>query len=810
MKNHIDKDMRLLILMIVACFLGATMNVVAVADEADQVQETGTLEEVIVSARKREESLLKVPVVVNVLTKEEIDRWELNGLESLASNIPELFIGRASNGSGSQITLRGIGSGRTTMGMEQSTAVVVDGVYYGHGMFLNEAMVDLSSIEVLKGPQALFFGKNATAGVISFNTANPTDEFEAQVRVGYETTAEDLSGEGFISGPITSTLLGRLAVRVSNMSGGYFDNKAVDTPIGFLDLATFEGVVRNQEPNRGGMPGTEAYVARGTLIWMPSERFTGNFKVSVSQRDDESNAWNYVLFECPSGFTQPNPAVPCEREFNVHVPNAPAGLGGNLPDMKADGSSYNEYNSFALTADLSWKLEDAEITSVTNYNWHRNKWGLAQNVESPTSYIAATQNTSLEAWSNETRYQTYFDQPFNFMVGFYYQDTKREHDQAGAFVPLEISTLPPELQFTSYIKPSGSDAETLSGFGQITWRVVPETELAAGVRYIHETRDSFLVQSYVMPALQGLFVQGSPIIADQKFTDWTPEVTISYYPTDELTFFAGYKSAYKSGGFAVSSLIVASAVPSDITFEPETGDGFEVGLKSILMDNQLRLNFNLYSFKYKDLQVDFFDSVTFQFITTNAGSAKVEGAEFELEYAPIGVPGLLLNGYLNYNNSRYTEYIAPCYTGQSISAGCNTTFGSGLGQDLGGHPLAMAPDWVASAGAVYQSEFGTGLMWELGGNFRYSDNFIASSFGAPLSEQDSYINLDLSLRIRGQDSRWEGAIIARNVTDSFHISGETDQPNSGGGTGTDNAIPADPVGLVDLPRTILFQVTYNF
>ena len=802
--------LRAVILLLTTCSLGTMMCATAVAAEADELQNASGLEEVMVTARKREESLQKVPVVVNVLTKQEIDRWQLNGLESLADYIPELFIGRASNGSGSQITLRGIGSGRTTMGMEQSTAVVVDGVYYGHGMFLNEAMLDLSNIEVLKGPQALFYGKNATAGVISFNTANPTDEFESQVRLGYETTSEDLSGEGFVSGPITPTLLGRLAVRVSNMSDGYFDQKAVDTPIGFLDLATFDGVVRNQEPNKGGLPGTQAYSARGTLVWAPSETFTGTFKASVSERDDESNAWNYVVFECPSGFTQPNPAVPCEREFNVHVPNAPQGVGGKLPDMKADGSAYNEYNSFALTADLRWKLEDAEITSVTNYNWHRNKWGLGQNVESPTSYIAATQNTSLSAWSNETRYQTYFDKPLNFMVGFYYQNTDREHDQAGAFAPLEISTNPPATQFTSYIKPSGSDAETLSAFGQVTYRMTPDLELAAGVRYIEETRDSFLVQSYVMPALAGLFLQDVPVVADQKFTDWNPEVTISYYPTDDLMLFGGYKSAYKSGGFAVSSLIVAATIPSDITFEPETGDGFEVGLKSTLADNRLRVNFNLYSFKYKDLQVDFFDSQSFQFITTNAGAAKVEGAELEVVFAPDGAPGLLLNGYLNYNNSRYTDYIAPCYSGQSISAGCNTTFGLGFGQDLGGHPLAMAPDWVAAAGATYQARTGSGLQWELGGNFRYSDNFISSSFGAPLSEQDSYINLDLSLRFRGQDNRWEAAVIARNVTDSFHISGETDLPNSGSGTGTADAVPADPVGLVDLPRTILFQVTYNF
>ncbi len=802
--------MSVAILVSTVCFLSATVSMAAVADEADQSEEASALEEVIVSARKREESLQDVPVVISVLSSEEIARFNLSDLEALADHIPELFVGRASNGSGAQITLRGVGSGRTTMGMAQSTATVVDGVYYGYGMFLNEAMLDLENIEVIKGPQALFFGKNATAGVISFNTANPTDQFEAQARVGYEITSEDLSGEGFISGPISSNLLGRLAVRVSNMSDGYFDNKAVPTEIAFLDLATYGLTLRNQVPNSGGQPGTKAQAARGTLVWTPNERLTATFKASVSRKEDDSNAWNYVPYRCESGFTQVNPLVACEEIFHVHVPNAPDGVAGSLPDMKADGSPYNLYKSLTFTTDLSYELDDAQITSVTNYNWHRNKWGLGQNVESSTSYIAATQNTSFGAFSNETRYQTDYDTPFNFMIGFYYQNTERKHTQAGAFAALEDSSLPPDRRFVSYIKPSGTDGETLSGFGQVSWRVTPQVELAAGARYIHETADSFLVQSYVQSALRGLFLQDAPITADQKFTKWTPEATIAFYPSENLTLFAGYRSAYKSGGFAVSSLIVASAVPEDISFEPETADGFEVGFKSTLLDNQFRFNANLYSFKYKNLQVDFFNSITFQFITTNAGKAKVEGLELEAEFAPIAAPGLRLSAYLNYNKGRYTEYIGPCYGGQSISAGCNTTFGTGFGQDLEGRPLAVAPDWTGSFGALYEANIGSGLVWEIATNLRYSDDFISSSFDAPLSAQDSYFNLDATLRLRAADNRWDVAIIARNVTNEFHISGETDLPNSGFGTGTDTALAADPVGLADLPRTVLLQYTQRF
>jgi iron complex outermembrane recepter protein len=334
--------------------------------------------------------------------------------------------------------------------------------------------------------------------------------------------------------------------------------------------------------------------------------------------------------------------------------------------------------------------------------------------------------------------------------------------------------------------------------------------LSAGVRYIRETKDSFLTQSYVMWALQELFPENQPVTADQKFTEWTPEITIAYYPTDNLTLFGGYRSAYKSGGFSESALVVAATVPSDITFDPETVDGFEVGLKGTFHDDQLRFNINLYSYTYEDLQVDFFDSITFQFITTNAGESEVEGVELEVDFAPNTVPGLILSGSLNYNDAHYKDYIAPCYSGQSISAGCDTTFGSGSGQDLSGQPLAMAPEWTGLIGAVYSSNIGDGLMWELAASLRYSDDFGADSFGLPLAEQDSYFNLDAALKIGAQNGSWELALIGRNLTDTFHISGALALPNSGSGTGAVNGIAADPVGLVDLPRTVQLQYTHRF
>lgn len=798
------------------CAAGVVSTVFAttsLAAEAQQLDASiGGLDEIVVTARKREETAQKVPVAVAVFSAEDIERYNLTSLENMAGSTPELFIARVSNGSGAQITLRGVGSQSTSIGIEQSTAVVVDGVYYGSGFFLNEALFDLQSFEVLKGPQALFFGKNATAGVVSINTASPTDEFEALTRLSYEFESETVGAQAIVSGPLTDTLRGRLAVRGSNMADGYFENRAVGEAITFLDLATGDLISRFQQPNNGGTPGSSEVAVRGTLIWEPSDRFTAKLKANWSKRDDATNAWNYVPVACGNGtgFTQVNPAVPCKRDFVVYIPNAPDGVSGNIPDAKRDGSSYNEYKAWAVTADFAYQLDQSTISSIFNYNWSRNLWGLGQNVQSPTSYIAASQNSELSVFSNETRWQTDFSGPVNFLIGAYYQNTSRDHTQAAAFAPLEDSSLPLNRRFVSYIKPATVDGETFSGFAQATWRIVPTLELSAGARYIDETVKGFLEQSYVQSALQGLFPENSPITSDQSFEEWTPEISLTYFPSDNLTMYAGYKSAYKSGGFSASALVVAATVPEDIAFLPETAEGFDAGVKATLLDNQLRLNLNIYRTEYKDLQVDFFNSVTFQFITTNAGKAKVEGVEVSGEYAPRSLPGLRLTGVMNYNKAEYEEYIAPCYAGQSIAAGCNTVFGGVPGQDLGGKPLAMAPEWTGAIGGSYLRPFGTGYAWEFGANLRYSGDYLASSFGAPLSKQDSYVNLDASVTLSGDDGQWDLSLIGRNLTNSFRISTQLDLPNSGSGTGTAVAVPADQIGIADLPRRIMLQYTHRF
>ena len=255
--------------------------------EEDMAQATGGIEEIVVTARKREESLQDAPLTMSAISEERINEFDITSLERIAATTPNLYVGRVSNGSGAQITMRGIGaSSATSIGIEQSVAVVLNGAYYGQGRVLNEGMFDLQQIEILKGPQSLFFGKNATAGVISLITAEPTETFEATVRVGYEFEAEQTRYEAILSGPISDRVGARLAVRYSDMDGGYFKNRSGDQP--YLALSPgfgAGGVINTTAPgDSSDTPAEEELLARVTLTADPTDNLALKFGCAIQQR----------------------------------------------------------------------------------------------------------------------------------------------------------------------------------------------------------------------------------------------------------------------------------------------------------------------------------------------------------------------------------------------------------------------------------------------------------------------------------------------------------------------------------------------
>lgn len=791
----------------------ATAPAAEAAISADTAAPAGGLEEIVVTARKRDETLQNIPVAITAFSPAQIQRYDISSIDRIAAATPNLTVGRATTGSGAQISLRGIGTPASALGIESSTAVIVDGAYYGNGRILNEGFFDLGRIQVLKGPQALFFGKNATAGVIAIDSANPGDKFEGSTKVGYEFRAKQAYVEQIISAPLSETLGVRLAVRASKMFGGYSTNLA--TPVTF----TVNDVINPANPLQtftapaadGNSPREREIVGRLTLQWKPIDGLVDTFKVSGTLDKTNDGAWNNLIYSCFTGFSTLQPTVPCKRSWTYYHNEMPQPIAANFPDAFRSGRLGTEYHSYALTNNLEYKLGKLTFSSNTNYQNQFNHWLTDSDYQERVTQIYVGSHERWKAFSEEARITTNLDLPINAMVGVLYQKSKLLANQTVYSGNSRTSTASAENQYVAFSKISTTDGETLSPFIQVVWKIIPQIELAGGVRYTHETKDSFFVHPFVRPGQ--IYRIGQPITDSQVFNQWTPEVTLSYRPTNYLNIYGGFKTGYKSGGFSNESSYTNFSIPADLDFEPETAKGFEGGVKVTTLANQLRLGLAAFTYQYKNLQVDFFEAQTFRFITTNAGSARTKGVEFNFDFAPRAIAGLNLHGALNYDKAYYVNFIAPCVTGQTPAGGCLTTATSPYGglfvQDLSGHPTANAPRWTGALGGSYEVPVGGDLTFAISGDARYSSSYNASPFNNPLAFQPKYVNLDASVVLRSQ-GRWEAALIARNLTNQFVVSGSLDAPSTGSGTGTAAGKLGDQRGYANTPRTVQLQFTLHY
>ena len=789
-----------------------------------QAQErvVGGLEEVVVTARKREESLQDAPLTMQAFSRERVEKFDLTSIERLQSATPNLYVARVSNGSGAQITMRGIGaSSATSIGIEQSVSVILNGAYYGQGRVLNEGMFDLAQIEVLKGPQTLFYGKNATAGVISLRTARPTEEFEGSVRAGYEFETEQTRLEGILSGPLNDNWGYRAAVRWSDMSDGYYGNNAEPRTYTYVD-ETFSPVFSEPVPgDLRNMPREEETIARLALAYNNDSDLTALLTTQYTNVEILNSAYNNIPWRCnngtnPAGFN--GSGFQCGDRFEVAHNPLPQTLANELPYARSNGDLYNEYESYSVNLEIDYDLSDRlSLSSVTNIQENENNWALPGDFANVDSGIFATEHATWKAWSEELRLTSDLDGPFNYMVGLYYQETERDFNQWVTFgFASYYSQAPTGLEYATYNKKSVTDGETLSAYFELTYDITDTVTLSGGARYIDESKDSFFEQPYVHPNGQlALGWAAGRLEADQSFDEVTPEVTLSWQATDDMNFYAAYKTAYKSGGFsngAVLSFENQNSV-SDFVFEPETGQGFEIGMKSTLLDNQLRLNASVYQYQYEDLQLDYFDSAAIVFITLNAGEATSDGVEVDFEYAPMSVPGLVVRGMVSYNQAEYDTFIAPCWEGQTAETGCNVSLpgvsGDKPGQDISGQPTGMAPEFSGSLGFSYDGQLTAGLNWGIAADALYSDDYTASALGNPWAGHDSYVLTNAAIYLSDSDDTWELKMMGKNLGNEVVVNGVLESAgsrNPAGGPGTH----ADLIGFAGVPRTYQVQLTYNF
>ncbi|MBL6692051.1 MAG: TonB-dependent receptor [Pseudomonadales bacterium] len=803
-----------------------------------------TIEEIVVQARAEEESVRNIPVALTAVGEERMNQFGIESMTDLEAITPQLTISRAGNGNGASVAIRGIGSPTTSIGIEQSVAIMIDGVYFPQGRAINEGLYDVSQVAVLKGPQALYFGKNATAGVVSVMTNNPGDEFEASIRVNNEFESDDLTLEGIISFPVNDKLGIRLAVQHSEMDEGWLTNNAVDEPMAYLttDAATFTQRTYNNPKAASDWPQEETTYARLTIAGDPTERFDYNIKASYAKFEQGTPSGALELFSCRAlagiaHSSQPVVPQPPGRQTPLVEPIPLSGVdctpdGGrgwnNVPPEIAQtnhllrqfgGPDGDEYESQSLTGTFNYQFDNFDAKLILNYHDQDSRWVGDQDATGVTTIFAGEKN-KFENLSAEFRIVTTFDQSVNFVLGGYFQQTDRYFNQVVNFAGARNTAADPNDEYTAYDKISETEGDTQSIYGEVIWDIADRWQLTAGARWIEESKDSYFIQPYVNPFFVGLFTLYDPsnpatrAVADQDFDDVIPEVTLRWEATDNVTVYGAYKEGFKSGGFSNSAILSNLSPPgfNDFIFEPEKVDGFEAGVKASLFDNSVLLTVEAFMYDFEDLQVDFFNSAQFAYVTENAGGSETNGIEVQFEWA-TPVDGLYVTGSVAYLESIFTDFVSFCATGQTAAQGCTLppppAPETAAFQNLDGNDRPGAPEWSGFIAANYERPLGQNLYWGITANLQFKDDYglLATD---PDAIQDGYETWDANIRLGATDGKWQLALIGKNLSDENAFRGGGNVPGTGGNTGTAEGFPSDLQGVAIRPRQVELEFTYNF
>ncbi len=722
------------------------------AQTANEAQAgSGQLEEITVTARKRTESILNVPVDVQALPAAQLQTFQVTQLTDLPSLVPGLNFGTSLLSIGTLVSIRGVGTASQDPGVDQSVALNIVGLALGNGLAFSSGMFDIGSVEVLKGPQALFFGKESPGGVVSLNTADPTDQLEMSAVAAYEIESVQPRAEFVVSGPVTDTLKLRLATMYDQQEG-YFYNDAIAEP-----------GTGAAPPAYNRAPWGKESITRITALWDPTAQFS--VKLKINEAYEHYSFDDLLQFSsCPAG-TAPLPFLPdfigggenclldrTMREVNLSPTAFPGILNGGTPFLMAD----QRYGTLTLHYRPTG---DQDFSSTTGY-YHVTSSSMVNPSDATYAgpFIGVNNRYYRHDFTEEVRDTSDYKGPVNYTLGAllengYFNDQVEVFGNTADF-------LPPNL--VDGITPVA--IKTRSVFGQIRWDIIDRLEFAPGVRWTDEdrTEDPYNV------LLHAPTVTPEPSL---HYNNTSPEVTLTYRPTDDMTVYGAYKQGFKSGSFSTATPPVSG---ENNSFGEEKVRGGELGFKSFMLDRRLSANIVPYFYRYQGLQVGVISppQAGVPIIQTlNAATAHIYGVDLDGAFRPASLERLQFNGNAEFNHGRYLDFTnAPCWGGQSISQGCNQSYNpttkAYTAQDLSGTPLIRAPDLTVNVGFTYTMPVMSDYKLEFSNNNSYTTRYVTDlAIDRPGNDnyQGGYAKIDAGLKLHDPTNFWEVALIANNI-----------------------------------------------
>jgi len=747
---------------------------------------------IVVTARRRDEALQDVPISITSIGGESLEKSQITKPEALAARVPTLNIAVGGSGSGGQLSLRGVGSSNVSAAFDSAVALDFDGIVLSSMRLVQAGFFDVAQIDVLKGPQSLYFGKSATAGVVSIRSADPTPTFEAGLRGSYEFEEKGYTVEGFVSGPISDTLGYRIAGRYNKIDELYF----------------------NAAPNVANpYRGEENVNFRGTLEWEPSDDFQFNIKANYVGHQNDGEIRHLQVFCGANG--QPDPLVllggaivvppgyDCDAfDDTFWLPDSAVPLGLMAPPGMDNngGVPFNDTDMYLVRARADIALRDnLSLALVTGYFNFESRGQDFYGYGGIFGVGTDLNRNRTEQFSQEIRLSSDNAGPFNWLVGGFYERRDILFEAAQNAVNISFLTPDPVTGATfDWRRQHYTTTDAYSVFGNLLVEPTDRLELSAGLRFTKEEKVNRIEVPYVHAVLQGPpfnFLRSGFQSPQIRFEDdnLSPEVSVKYKISDTAQVYAAYKKGFKSGGIDNSALpssglsdIVASGDYSQLIFQSETAEGFEVGLKSMLAQDRLRLNVSLFNYVFSDLQIQSFDPVAIQYSTSNAGELRSRGGDIDLSWR-TPVEGLTLAAAIAYTDAEFTK-----------------TYISNAGVDLNGRVAPRAPEWAGNVSFDWTIPMSDNLELSLFGLANYSGSYFADATTFNDYVQDEYVTLDANISIGSPNERWRLSLIGNNLTDKIYV-------NTSGGRPFRPAVVGDDLALTqNRGRQLFVELSFKY
>ena len=752
----------------VAALCAATIPLTAMGQDSSG---EGRLDEIVVTAQKREQRLQDVPIAVSVVSGALAESTGGFNIEALRTLVPSLNLRKTNTSLNQSLFLRGVGTINFAIAAQPSVATVVDGVVLSSAGEAFGDLYDIERVEVLRGPQGTLFGKNASAGVVNIVSKRPGSEMGGYVDVSWFEDNE-VRVKGAIDLPVSDSIRSRTTMTFGEFDG-YIENVSTTAAGGALNGYDRRGLRTMWE------------LDAGSSLWT----LIGDYRKS------DDNCCVEVIGLAPTG-ANANAYSTLYRGVTF--------LGDDTRQVKQDLQMRSTEEAWGVSLQGDFEAGDSTFTTITAYRtWDATEIREGDWIDQAAPYVGnafaqlhdfGPQTT--KTISQEVRLASNGGGTFDYVIGGYYSKTDSERFFQRNIFNCTASTLaidatgqrPCARGSSTYISTFsnatfGADFKNLAAFADGTWNLSDSLRVIGGVRWTQDDLSYFHNRVPTPFAGQpGIRTDLSGFKGSNKSDNVSGRAGVQFDMNDDVMVYASYARGYKGPAYNVFFNMTVNNTP---VIEAETADSFEVGIKSSLLDGRMLLNAALFDAKYDDFQANNFLFLNGTLITTltNAGEVSSKGFELDVQAKPTDM--LMLGAGVAYTDAKVDSFFTPPGQNATVRAGTK---------------LPLAPEWKASV---------IGELEIPAGSFTVRPNAVVayqSTSFADLNEPAAlripgYTTVDLSVAVSSADERLRISLIGRNLADKSYTVLKT-----GGGPGGAARLQIPR----DADRYFGIQVRYNF